>query len=128
MADCAVKVICPGPVAVVGFGERRHDVCLMPVLVMTKMLRSASRRLVGAIGYCSAPDQLEWHHDEQEGEYQATHCKEFYPMVWCSILFRGDPARSQRGTSHGLGLAIVKAIVEMHGGQVAARAGISSPV
>lgn len=69
MADCAVKVIGAGPVAVVGFGWRRHDIRLMPVLVMTKMLRSASLRLVGAIGYGGAPDQLEWHHDKQEGEH-----------------------------------------------------------
>jgi signal transduction histidine kinase len=40
------------------------------------------------------------------------------PKIW-ERLFRGDKSRAQRGL--GLGLSLVKAIVEAHGGTVAAR-------
>ena len=39
------------------------------------------------------------------------------PRIW-ERLYRGDPSRSQRGL--GLGLSMVRAVVEAHGGTVAA--------
>jgi len=40
------------------------------------------------------------------------------PKIW-DRLFRGDKSRAQRGL--GLGLSLVKAVIEAHGGTVAAR-------